>query len=193
MMGKEGAMDNEDLLIKSIISGNTDSFKIIVEKYQGFIFAICLNIIKDPHEAENAAQETFLRIYRSLHQYEYKGFKTWIGRIATNISIDFKRKRNASNIVEISFNDEMDNTENLSQMSLYDEVIKGEDRKKILTLCGELPDIYKSVISKYYIQEMSYQNIAKVEGISIKTVESRLYRAKKMLKEKWEVGSNETL
>lgn len=186
-------MDNEDLLIKSVLSGDIDSFRVLVEKYQGFIFAICISIIKDSYEAENAAQETFIRIYRSLHQYEFKGFKTWISRIATNISIDFKRKKKASNIVEVSFMDEMENTENLSHISIQEEVIKGEDRKKILTLCSELPDIYKSIINKYYIQEMSYQKIAKDEGISIKTVESRLYRAKKMLREKWEVDSNETL
>lgn len=186
-------MDNEDLLIKSTISGNTDSFRTLVEKYQGFIFTICLNIIKDPHEAENAAQETFLRVYRSLHQYGFKGFKPWIGKIATNISIDLKRKKKASNIVEVSFIDEVENTESLKHISIQDEIINGEDRKKILTLCGELPNIYKIVISKYYIEEMSYQKIAKDEGISIKTVESRLYRAKKMLREKWEVDSNETL
>lgn len=178
-------MECNDLVIKAASKGDRDAFRQIVEGYQGIVFGLCLNILKDYHEAENAAQETFLKVYSSLHTYEYKGFKTWISRIATNKAIDAKRKLQSSNnyrIISLEDNAALQISE---EKLIEDEFIKAEDEKKISTLCSKLPEIYGGIITKYYIQSKSYECIAAEEGISIKTVESRLYRARKKLKENW--------
>lgn len=177
-------MEPDELLIKSVFKGNQDAFRKLVEKYQTFVFAICMNIVRDRQEAENLSQETFIQVYRSLARYESKGFKTWIGRIATNKAIDWKRKaENSHSIVHL------DDPEVLSTQhedSLQDQVIKNERKKQIISLCNQLPEKYSIVLNKYYIQSKSYQEISVEEGISIKTVESRLYRAKKEIRKKWE-------
>lgn len=180
---RRGAMIQEDIIIKKASMGDVDAFRTIVESYQKLIYNICFGILRDSYEAENAAQETFIQVYRSLPKYEYKGFKTWIGRIATNKSIDIKRKLQreiAANAINI---DEVYEEDMCGKNSLEDEVFKRYEAKYIMDKCELLPDIYSTVIEKYYIQEKSYAEISKEELISVKAVESRLYRGKKLLKQ----------
>jgi RNA polymerase sigma factor (sigma-70 family) len=177
-------MDSEELIIKNVLRGDDEAFRHIVEKYQGLVFSICLNTLKNHYDAENAAQETFLKAYRSLYQYNGRSFKSWIGRIATSCAIDLYRKMKAKS-QEIQFDEGLEIRDSL-QTTVQDIIIEREDREKVSHLYRSLPGIYKSVVEKYYIEGMSYQNIALDENISIKTVESRLYRAKKLLKERWD-------
>jgi len=179
-------MDNEELIIKAAAKGNEQAFRIIVEKYQRFVYNICFNVIRDSQHAENIAQETFLQLYKSLSLYEYKGFKTWLGRIALNKAIDYQRKLSNIKKRETSLIGEEEVAAIIHQDSMEEELFRKEDNKKIITMCNELPEVYRDTVKKYYIQEKGYAEIALEEGVSIKTIESRLYRAKKILKERWE-------
>lgn len=178
-------MNNEENIIKSILSGNVNEFEIIVNEYQKYVYAICKSILRDTGESENIAQEVFIQVYHSLGSYEFKGFKTWIGRIATNKSIDYKRKlqrKNAENIICI---DDIHTLESAIDSWPSEAIEKKEEIEKLKFLCAGLPEIYGSVINKYYIEDKSYHEIANEEGLSVKTVESRLYRAKALLKGRW--------
>jgi len=187
-------MENEILLLKSAASGDNDAFRAIVEGYQNFVFAVCLNVLKDRQEAENAAQETFIKVYRSLPSYEFKGFKSWLGRIALNTSLDMLRKYMTSKKLEVPFLEEIGEDEGSTEIQPVDEIIIKEDKERLIKICSSLPQIYKQVIEMHYLKDMSYEKIANLEGVSKKTIESRLYRARKIIKEKWEVdGSNEAL
>lgn len=179
-------MDSEDIIIRKAAQGNEQAFRILVEKYESSIFKICLSVINDRDHAENIAQETFLQIYRNLSSYEYKGFKTWIGRIALNKAIDYKRKLDLIKKREVSLTDEFQNTLTGEEKGAIDHLLSEEYRKSILALCETLPEKHKNIINKYYIEEKSYSEIALEENISVRTVESRLYRSRKLLKEKWE-------
>lgn len=179
-------MDSEELLIKSAAKGNEQAFRIIVETYQRFVYNICLNVVRDPQHAENIAQETFLQLYRSLMKYEYKGFKTWLGKIALNKAIDYQRKLSTVRARETCLLYDLESEELAEQKDMSEELEKKETRVKIIKICNELPETYKNTVKKYYIQEKCYAEIAFEEGVSVKTVESRLYRAKKILKERWE-------
>lgn len=183
-------MDPDELLVKRASKGDDDAFRSLVEKYQGLVFAICFNITGHRQEAENLAQETFLQVYRSLSRYENKGFKSWIGKIATNKAIDWKRKMRLENEAKVVYLEDIENLEDISSEdnSIQDELIKRENTEKLLELCNKLPEIYSNVLIKYYIESKSYNEISKEYGISVKTVESRLYRAKKVIREQWKEG-----
>jgi len=174
-------MEPDELLVEKTLTGDQEAFRKLVDRYKTVVYAICMNIVKDTHEAENLSQETFIQAYRSLRQYENKGFKTWLGRIATNKSIDWKR-RQRHKVVYLS---EIEDTVPNDGPAPYDRMLKKEIRDQITLLCSQLPDRYGIVIKKYYIQSKSYKQIADEEGISIKTVESRLYRAKSLMRNKW--------
>jgi RNA polymerase sigma factor (sigma-70 family) len=188
-------MDLDKELIEETLSGNNNAFEKIVDKYKGYIFAIILNFIKDYNEAENIAQEVFLQIYISLPEYKFDNFKGWIGRIAANKSIDWKRKKKAK------FNEQvMENTEIViggESLSHYktpeDILVEKENQEKIHRICKTLPKIYKEVIIKFYFEEKSYEEIAKEEETTVKTIASRLYRGRNLLREKWREEDDETL
>ena len=181
-------------LIKQTLLGNDDAFEKIVDRYKGYIFAIILNFIKDYNEVENIAQEVFLQIYTSLPDYKFDNFKGWIGKIAANKSIDWKRKK-ASKFKEQT----MENTEQIMdrQELNYAEtpeklLIQKEKREMVYRICKSIPPIYRNAIIKFYFEEKSYEEIAKEEGTTEKTIASRLYRGRNLLKEKWR-NENETL
>ncbi|MBP1925080.1 RNA polymerase sigma factor (sigma-70 family) [Sedimentibacter acidaminivorans] len=180
-------MEKESLLIKESIEGDEEAFTQIVNLYKNYIFAIILNFIKDYGEAENVAQEVFLQIYASLSTYDNKNFKGWIGKIAANKSIDWIRKKksrfreeafdNTTDMIDSMVSDQNNNPE----ISLVDK-----ERKEMLTkVISNIPEIYRNTIEKFYFQDKSYEQISKEEDVPIKTIASRLYRAKILLKEKW--------
>ncbi len=175
-------MENESLLIEKSALGDEDSFSILINNYKNYVFAIILNFIKDYDEAENVAQEVFFQIYVSLSKYDQNNFKAWIGRIATNKSIDWLRKKRAKFKDETL--EEFDNNVDLNtnpEMILL-EKYKHEKLKKAL---DSIPDIYRVALEKFYFREKSYEAIAEEEDVTIKTIASRLYRAKVLLREKW--------
>lgn len=108
-----------------------------------------------------------------------------MARIAVNKSIDWKRVHSHVNTVGDS--EILDNVMDLSLTGSPEQFIfYQEDREKLRSVCGLLPHRYAEVITKFYYQDKSYQEIAFEEGISLKTVESRLYRARALLRERWE-------
>ena len=86
-------MEDERILIERAKEGNEEAFSDLIGIYKNYIFAIILNFIKDYDEVENIAQEVCLQLYVSLPKYDQQNFKAWLGRIATNKSIDWLRKK----------------------------------------------------------------------------------------------------
>lgn len=188
-------MDQDIQLIKQTLSGNNDAFEKIIDRYKGYIFAIILNFIKDHNEAENIAQEVFLQIYISLPDYKFDNFKGWISRIAANKSIDWKRKKKSKFKEETMKDAEaiIDNESIETFKTPEDILIQKENREKVHKVCKNLAPIYEDVIIKFYFEEKSYEEIAKEEGTTVKTIASRLYRGRKILREKWRLEEDETL
>lgn len=180
-------MIGEEILIKKAAQGDQESFEKLIDFYKNYVFAIILNFIKDYEEVENVAQEVFIQIYLSLPNYKTDNFKAWISRITTNKAIDSIRKKRSS------FQEEpMKEEGQLEVLNLGDQLedplaslIKKEDKRELDELLEELPDIYRTIIVKYYFDEKSYKDIAREEGLSVKTIESRLYRGRNLLREKW--------
>lgn len=194
MRGRREILNNESVLIKKALEGDQDSFAKIVNLYKNYVFAIILNFIKDYNEVENIAQEVFLQIYISLPKYQDDNFKGWIGKIASNKSIDWIRKKKSKFREEVMENSqELVDNANLSNVETPEEIlIKKEKQKDLAKLCKSVAPIYEDVIVKFYLQGKSYEEIAKEEKTTVKTIASRLYRGRNMLKEKWR-EENETL
>jgi RNA polymerase sigma factor (sigma-70 family) len=141
----------------------------------------------DRFEAENIAQDTFIKVFNSLSKYRFKGFKTWISRIAANSCIDYKR-RMAKLHEDTVPPDELTEFKDGFAPTVEDLVIVKEEISTVRSMCDSLPDIYKEVVIQYYIRSKSVRQIAQEEGLNEKTVETRLYRALKILGQKWKEG-----
>ncbi|NLD50285.1 MAG: sigma-70 family RNA polymerase sigma factor [Clostridiaceae bacterium] len=181
-------MEPDEQLVKIVLSGNQDAFAELVRRYEKLVFAICFNITGHRQEAENLAQETFIQVYRSLSRYEYKGFKTWIGRIATNKSIDWKRKKNTGSENKVVYLDDIPEVGS-ENFNIQDQLLRKESREKVRKICKNLPQKYSVIIKKFYMQSKTYSQISEEEGISVRTVETRLYRARQEIRRKLEEES----
>lgn len=166
-----------------IQSGNMKNFEEIVDQYQDYVYSLCLGIVRDPHIAADITQDVFIKIYTSIGGYRQEGFKTWVSRIATNGSIDYirKRTREQHRFISLDFYKESLSIPDTPESLL----IQKNQKEKLLSICEELTPEHRSTVKKYYVENKSYAMIAVEENISIRTVESRLYRAKKMIKKRW--------
>lgn len=173
----------ESILIQKAVKGDETAFRHLVEKYKNYVFAIILKFIKDNKEAENLSQEVFLQIYLSLDKYKDDNFKAWIGKIATNKAIDYTRKKKDK---EDSLEENILESLNINSFITPETLVIEEERKReIRKAIKNLPKIYGDVIYKFYFEGKSYDEIAKEEDVTNKTIASRLYRGKNILKKEW--------
>lgn len=174
----------EEKLISQFLSGREEAFTEIIEYYKAYIFAIILKFVNNPNDAQDIAQEVFLQIYQSLPRYQSKNFKAWIGTISTHKAIDWKRAN--AKLKSTASIDDINSIQDESGKNEPDTIFLQEEyREKVREVCQKLPDTYGRVIADFYFESKTYQDIAATEGISLKTVESRLYRARNMFREKW--------
>ena len=172
-------MEHDESLIRQILLGRRDLFEQIVWEYQNLVFTVCLNIVKNTHDAENMAQETFLTAYRSLRDFRGGNFKSWLCRIAANKSIDYKRKH--ALLVLETFEQPIEQAG-----EPLEETVERKDRKvRLEQILSELPGKYASVIKAFYYSQLTVKEISRRMQLPERTVETRLYRAKKLIRERW--------
>jgi RNA polymerase sigma factor (sigma-70 family) len=181
--GKGERTINEEALIEKVLDGNDHAFRLLVEKYRNDVFRTIFAVLRDQKEAEDAAQEVFMKIYLSLPQYQNQGFKTWITRIAVNQAIDIKRKQ-ARRREEVAEELELP-LAGIAKDSVEKEIIETDRRRLVRKKLDELPDNYRDVIYGFYIAEKSYQQMAEEQNVQVKTIEMKLYRARHWMKRNW--------
>ncbi|WML60842.1 sigma-70 family RNA polymerase sigma factor [Neobacillus sp. PS2-9] len=174
---------SDTVIIEKVREGNEHAFRLLVEKYRNDVFRTVFAVLRDQKEAEDAAQEVFMKIYTSLSQYENQGFKTWMTRIAVNHAIDVKRKqaRRREEVVDALEQKALGTPRD----SVETEIIENDQRKLVRKRLDELPENYREVIYGFYIAEKSYQQMAEEQKVQVKTIETKLYRARSWMKKNW--------
>lgn len=178
--GGEGETIHDAELIEAVLTGNQEAFRKLMEKYHTHIFQIAYSVVKHPGDAEDVAQEIWIRIYRSLPRYRNEGFKTWLTRIALNAAIDAKRKacRRKEHPAE-NLDDEPD------RRMVETEVLNGERHSRIRQKMNEVPHGYRRVLEAFYLEDKTMEQIAEEHGMKRKSIESKLYRAKTWIRKRW--------
>lgn len=175
-------------------NGGPEHYRPFVQAYGPYIYKTVYAVLQSPHDAEDVTQETLLQIYRSLPNYRMDGLKTWITRIAVNKAIDFKRSR-ARRPEQFIDDDGIDRKETsfagegmLAAMpapAAESVAIRQEELRQVQAKVNEMPDQYRSVVTAFYIEEKTYEQIAAETGLALKSVESKLYRARSWMKKHW--------
>ncbi len=152
--------------------------------YGNDLFRLIYGVVKDQAHAEDIVQETLLQICDSLPEYRGQGLKTWMARIAVNKAIDFKRKAFVHREIATDSQQPFETSvEHFRPVEL--EVLRMERRRSVRQKLDELPAKYREVVYAFYIEGKSYDEIAKEAGLEHKSVESRLYRARKWMQKHW--------
>jgi len=179
-------MENDDnLLVRKIVKGNTHSFKQIVEKHQSKIFYLGLKFFHNPEEAEDFTQDVFLRAYEKLATFRGKvAFGAWLYRIAYNLAVNryhFNRRRLPElPLEEHGLEVEIEDREADPEVKLSDD----EFRKMVTIILAEMPDLYNIILKMHYFDGLKLAEIAGILDIPLNTVKSHVFRAKKVLKKK---------
>lgn len=180
----------EEEIIKELKKNNKKVFSELVELYKNRIFSMAFKYTNDYIEAQDLAQEIFVKIYKEIGSFKYNSkLSTWIYKISTNTCIDWKRKHSKTKITSLNSMEEYKEDYYINKFNgrneiLEDRIINIERNKEIHKLIYNMSEIYKTVIIMYHFNEMNYDEISQALNISKKTVETRLYRARKILKDK---------
>lgn len=182
-----------DTLIKKRIiqvkKGDQNAFAEIVELFKDKVYQLCYRMVGNAHDAEDIAQEAFIRAYVNINSYDInRKFSTWLYRIATNLSIDRLRKRKPDYFLDA----EIEGTEGLTMYSQIssdelqpDEMVESlEFQEWIQQEINELPVMYRSVIVLKYIEELSLKEIGEILDLPIGTVKTRIHRGREALRKR---------
>lgn len=176
-------MEEQDIdLVNMCLEGDGDSFEELVTKYKKKIYNIAYKFTGSREDALDVTQEVFIKAYNSLNQYDPKyKFSSWILKITTNYCLDQKRKKR---VETVELNTDLDNNDTTtSAENLY---IHKENKTVIANAIASLPEKYRVLIILYHSQNLSYDEICETLHLPMTKVKNRLYRGRKMLKEKLE-------
>ncbi|EGL16569.1 RNA polymerase sigma factor SigW [Paenibacillus chitinolyticus] len=188
----------ETRLAKLARNGDRGAFEELVNLYKDKIFHLAYRMLGNKQEAEDAVQDTFLRVYNNLDRYdENQKFSTWIFRIGTNLCIDRLRKRKPT----YSLDAEMPDSEGNDFYAMLaskdelpeDQIVLSETQQVIRRAIQTLPEKYKSVVILRYLHDMSLQEIGDVLGMPVTTVKTRVHRGREYLRKKLDTDANFSL
>ena len=177
----------DELLIRRAQHGDADAFELLLLEHQKNVYNLCYRMAGDPDDAMDLSQETFLRAWRCLDQYQFaSAFSTWLYRLCSNICIDFLRKRRRQQTVPLTFED-ADGEEQTyavpdAQPLPEEQVELKLTHETLAAAMAQLLPEHRAVLQLRVVNEMSYEQIADVLDIQIGTVKSRLSRARNQLK-----------
>ena len=177
--------ENESEWLVRAIEGDQEAFARLVELYQKPVYNLCYRMLGTPGEAEDAAQETFLRAYKNLARYDQeRSFATWLLSIASHYCIDQLRKRRFN-----AFS--LDNDENAwldpPDPSIGPEMLVSiqEKQAKVQRLLEKLSPKDRATVILRYWSEYSYDEIAQELSLTVSAVKSRVHRARRELAGEW--------
>ncbi len=167
--------------IQQTLAGNTRAFSNLVLKYQNMVFTIALKMVKNREQAEDVAQEAFVKCYQSLKNFKGSSkFSTWLYRITYNHCLDtLKKKANTffhDSITEEKVFNKIDDTK-----TGLDIVVTQEQHKFVHNAIKKLPESDQLLITLYYFDELSVKEIAKIVGLKENNIKIRLHRVRAKL------------
>ena len=183
--------DNEAKMLAQARAGDDDAFTHIVETYQKPVFSLCYRMLGNAGDAEDAAQEAFLRAYRYLNRYDpNRSFATWLLSIASHYCIDRIRKKK---LPSFSIDNEAHDWWQPPDSGPTPEAVMVMDQKqeRVRELLDVLAPKDRAAVVLHYWYDYSYEEIAESLAISESAVKSRLYRARRALAEGWQTQESE--
>jgi len=168
-------MTNENLLLDKILAGEQHLYAELVNRYKSYAFTIALKILENKPEAEEAAQDAFIKAFHNLGSFNRESkFSTWLYRIAFNTAVSYKRKRKGSyqsieNVI-VEYGQEGEG------------MLERSDKKKFIAQAmSKLNEADSLAITLFYLQEFSLEEIADITGMQANTVKVRVHRARQRL------------
>lgn len=194
-LGRSTVVSDEELLRKFVVSGDRNSFELLVKRYHHEIYSYLRRYLADDELAEDAFQLTFVRVYEKAEQFDSeRRFRPWLYGIATNQAIDLKRrvKRRPHYSLDIS-SSTSDLRETTQASSIPDHRVSDKDvleeselKDQIRQALDEVGEPGRSALELIYLQGLAYRDAAEVLNVPVGTVKSRVHSAIRKLGAIWQ-------
>lgn len=187
--GSGNVVSDEELVRKSL-NGEEDAFRLLYERYRNLVYNAVCRILRDPEEARDAMQDTFILVYRSLGFWNPQRARLapWIYRVATNHAIDHWRSRKRTIEAQMLQTIEMESGGDFMRREAIRTFNSGmeqmEQSVRVLRIMDRLPEIQKRFIILRYCEGLKLKEIAEKEGCKLGTVKSTLHRATEAMRSK---------
>jgi len=171
---------NDQVYIDKILNGDTSAFAVLVDRYKDLVYTLAIRMVKNREEAEEISQDTFIKVYKSLSKFKGTSkFSTWIYKVAYNTCLDrLKKIKRQYNTVAIDQYTE-------HQVKTIDDAldkIEEEEKQLVIKNCLELlPSEDSFLLTLFYFEELSLDEISKVVGLTPNNIKVKLFRSRKKL------------
>lgn len=177
--------DTDREIVDSVRAGNTRSYAVLVDRHKNRAMTLAMRLIRSREEAEEIVQDAFLRAYRNLEQFRGEAkFSTWFYRILYNLCMTRVLRRKET-LVTIEVDDRR-----MQDIAVVDEevisVLEHIEQQELSTIVTseieDLPVKFKTLVTLFYVQEMSYEEISAVLKMPLGTLKTNLFRARNILR-----------
>jgi RNA polymerase sigma-70 factor (ECF subfamily) len=182
----------DEALLNQYKTGDERAFRTLIERYTASLYNLTFRLLRDPMEAENVTQESFLRIVRAVDRIRLDApFKPYLFRVAVNLCRDLARKKHPVLFSDLNNATRRDDGAERVDASdaieddrapLWERMEEEELRSELRAAIDALPPIYQAVITLRFTEEFSYEEIAQTLDLPLNTVRTHLRRAKKQLR-----------
>lgn len=172
-------LSDEELLANYTKSGNTEYFGELYNRYIPLLYGLCLKYLQDEDRAQEAVMQLFEDLLPKLAHYEITAFKPWLYKVAKNHCLQLLRKGNKEILLDYDIN-VMESDEFLHL--LYEEESTEEQLQALHRCLKKLPDDQRVSITYFFLQEMSYADVAQQTGFTLNNVKSFIQNGKRNLK-----------
>lgn len=177
-------MAEDKRLVEKILTGDTTAFTELVEKYQNLVAHLVFRMLPRSADHEDLCQDVFIKIYRNLGYFHFEArLATWIAKITVNTCVNYLKKKKASLYADFNTGDDLDALP-AHFAGPEDEAEQKDTASHLKELIELLPVHYRTILTLFHLEEMSYQEICEVTALPEGTVKNYLFRARKLLKER---------
>lgn len=186
-MGPKNAMaqkEDDGELVRRCLKNEPLAFEELLQKYKNRVFSLIYRMVQHPEDAEDIAQESFIKAFRHLDSYDpSRPFISWLFKIANNTTLDFLRVKNPETLSIHGDENPIEIADNrFSQDLALDAAFQKEKLEKLL---NALPPLYRQALILRHQEGLNYKEIGEILQVPEGTVKIRLFRARNLMKEKW--------
>jgi RNA polymerase sigma-70 factor (ECF subfamily) len=183
------APDADARLVERFLRGDAYAFETLFRKHQAYAFNVAFSLLSNVEDAADVTQEAFLRVHRNMARFRGdSSFTTWLYRVVVNLAITELRRRSRSRtqLMEDIAPAETWRAEadSVDEPALHLEM--GQERETVQRILRHLPPDYRAVLVLRHFQQLAYEEICQVLGLTMSQVKTRLHRARKMFKDRYQ-------
>ncbi len=174
------ALTNEQRIINQILSGDTQMFTVLVDEYKSLVFTLALRMLKHREDAEEVSQDTFVKVYKSLHKFKGESkLSTWIYKVTYNTCLD-RLKRNKHKFNEVTI-DAFTEKDVKTIHNAFDALVANEREEAVKKCIDQLPHDDSFLLTLFYFEDQSLEDISNIIGVKTNNVKVKLHRSRKKL------------